>query len=168
MMHSLTIFSSSLILTHPPTPPSIPENSAMGRSVEMLEHVREKGYEFIEGACQGAAEGGHLGVLKWCRSQNPPCPWSEWTCTYAAEKGRLEILKWARDQDPPCPWSRRLCKGLAAEYDLFRDALFHKSALSAANWAGDSGAVTYRHQHIIDWIDQREDESDYIESSESD
>ena len=48
-------------------------------------------------------------------------------------QGHLEVLKWARSQDPPCHWSRSECK---------RRASF------------------YRRQHIIDWIDQREDESD--------
>ena len=84
-MHSLTIFSSSLILTHPPT--SIPENSAMGRSVEMLEHVREKGYEFIEGACGAAAREGHLEALKFLRGQDLPCPWVAGTRFDAADEG---------------------------------------------------------------------------------
>jgi len=70
------------------------------------------------------------------------------TCSYAAEKGRLEALKFLRAQDPPCPWSRSACRGIASE--------------SAQ-------------QHVVDWIDQREVESDDeefdysdVESSDSD
>lgn len=32
---------------------------------------------------------GHLQVLQWARSQDPPCPWKEWTCTEAAAHGHL-------------------------------------------------------------------------------
>ena len=88
-----------------------------------------------------AAGGGHLDVLKWLRSQDPPCPWDEETCGWAAGYGHLEVLMWARGQDPPCPWSRRECRKKAK--------------------ASKSG-----HQHIIDWIDQQEDESD-VELSDS-
>ena len=114
----------------------------MGGSVEVLEylnfittkglneHLKGKGYEFDEGACQGAVEGGHLEPLKFLRGLDPPCPWAEGTCAYAVQGGHLEILKWARSQDPPCPWSRRDC----------RDRAFQSG-----------------HQHIID---QQKDESD--------
>ena len=84
-----------------------------------------------EGTCSSAAEGGNLEILKWLRDQDPPCPWNEWTCARAAQGGHLDVLKFLRSQDPPCPWSRRLCK----------------AALS-------------RKSHIVQWIDQQEDESD--------
>ncbi|WZN64592.1 putative ankyrin repeat protein [Chloropicon roscoffensis] len=73
-------------------------------SVQVLEYLKVKGYKFDDGPCQGAARGGHLNVLKWCRSQTPPCPWDEETCAMAASWGHLEVLKWLRAQDPPCPW----------------------------------------------------------------
>ena len=59
--------------------------------------------------CTIAAENGQLDVLKFLRSQDPPCPWSEGTCTGAARKGHLDVLKWLRSQDPPCPWSTWTC-----------------------------------------------------------
>ena len=110
--------------------PKLNRNCLLGGSVEVLEHLRGKGYEFDEGACQGAVEGGHLEALKFLRGLDPPCPWAEGTCAYAAQGGHLEILKWARSEDPPCPWSRRDCR---------------------------DGAFQSGHQHIIDWIDQQED-----------
>ncbi|WZN64896.1 putative ankyrin repeat protein [Chloropicon roscoffensis] len=90
--------------------------------------------------CFDAAEKGHLDVLKWARSQDPPCPWYAGTCAYAAEEGQLEVLNWLRDQDPPCPWSRRECRKKASLSD---------------------------HQHIVNWIDQREDESDVSDTDRS-
>ena len=82
-------------------------------------------------------------VLKWARSEDPPIPWDGKTCKAAANGGNLDVLKWLRAQKPPCPWNRRNCE-------------------EAASREG--------HQHVIDWIDQQEDESDeeYREYSDSD
>ena len=145
------------------------DGAAMGGCLEALKFLRglDPPYPWDEETCDGAARGGHLEVLKWLRSQDPPCPWNEWTCAHAAhgghlevlkflrslnppcpwykgtcawaaQEGHLEVLKWARSQDPPCPWSRSECRELATSIlDLQR-----------------------QHQHVVDWIDQREDESD--------
>ena len=86
-----------------------------------------------ERTCHWAARGGNLDVLKWARDQEPPCPWYGGTCTYAAKEGQLEVLKWLRAQKPPCRWRRGNCRKAAS-----------KSC----------------HQHIVQWIDQQEDESD--------
>ena len=86
-----------------------------------------------ESTCDYAAREGHLEVLKWLRSQDPPCPWDWGTYDKAAWNGHLEILKWVRSQDPPCPWSRSACRLTAS---------------------------IYGHDHIVQWIDQQEDESD--------
>ena len=71
--------------------------------------------------------------MKWSRSEDPPCPWDGMTCSDAVEEGQLEVLKWLRGQDPPCPWSRHDCRAEASKYG---------------------------HDHIVEWIDQQEDESD--------
>ncbi|WZN62678.1 hypothetical protein HKI87_06g42200 [Chloropicon roscoffensis] len=104
-----------------------------GGSVEVLGYLEERGYEFFEAACAGAAEGGHLKALKFLRGLDPPCPWNKYACFGAAEEGRLEVLKWARSQDPPCPWVRSACREKASKHG---------------------------HEHVIKWIDQQEDESD--------
>ena len=72
-------------------------------------------------------------MLKWARAQDPPCPWSWLTFKGAARIGHLDVLKWLRAQKPPCPWSRRECREEVSRLG---------------------------HQHVIDWIDQQEDESD--------
>ena len=109
-------------------------HAGMGGSIEVFEYLRGRGYEFDgEKHCEGAARGGRLEALQFLRGLDPPCPWDWGTCHWAAREGHLEILEWARDQDPPCPWFRGDCRDLALKYG---------------------------HQHIIEWIDQREDESD--------
>ena len=96
-----------------------------------------------ESICQGAAEGGHLHILKWLRSLDPPCPldaetskaaaaagnleifnwltteeehtsWHTESCTAAAAGGHLGALKWMRQQVPPCPWTEATCAAAAA------------------------------------------------------
>ena len=54
-----------------------------------------------------AAENGHLDVLLWARSQDPPCDSNARVCCHAAENGHLDVLQWARSQDPPCDWDVR-------------------------------------------------------------
>ena len=65
--------------------------------------ARQNGCKWNEKTCSGAAEGGHLDVLKWARENG--CPWNNWTCMYAAKGGHLEVLQWARENG--CPWDER-------------------------------------------------------------
>ena len=110
--------------------------------------------------CTYAASGGHLEVLKWLRAQDPPCPWNKDTCANAAYGGRLEILKWARAQDLPCPWSWTTCSEAAegGHLEVLKWARDHDPPCPwLRSWCRDR-ASAYGHQHIIDWIDQQEDE----------
>ena len=63
--------------------------------------------------CSDAASKGHLAVVKCLRSLDPPCPWGEWACPNAARNGHLDVLKWLRSQDPPCPWGVETCRAAA-------------------------------------------------------
>ncbi|WZN64459.1 hypothetical protein HKI87_09g60150 [Chloropicon roscoffensis] len=83
--------------------------AGMGGSIEVLEYLLGKGYEFKEGARHGAAMGGHLEALKYLRGLDPPCTWDGMTCASAAWGGNLEALEFLRDQDPPCPWDEDTC-----------------------------------------------------------
>ena len=133
-----------------------------GGSVEVLEYLWEENYEFDERACSGAAKEGHLKALKFLRGLDPPCPLNERTCSFAAENGRLDVLKFLRSQDPPCPW----------DGGSYATAAW-KGYLEVLKWLRDQDppcpwrrsicidiALGYRQQHIVDWIDQQEDESD--------
>ena len=113
------------------------QEAALGGQLEILKWARSEDppCPWNEETCADAAFGGHLDVLKWLRAQNPPCPWGKQTCRWAAEGGHLEVLQWLRAQDPPCPWRRPKCRKKA--------------------WEGD-------HEHVVDWIDQQEDEGSYI------
>ncbi len=59
-----------------------------------------------------------LDILQWARSQNPPCPWSSRCCFWAVRKRRFNMLKWLRSQNPPCPWGVSVCREAASIGDL--------------------------------------------------
>ena len=91
----------------------------MGSAME--EPLKEK---FRNNLCAYAAEGGHLAVLQWARSEGRP--WDERTCAKAAMTGHLDILQWARANE--CPWNGKTC---AAALINGQNAVFL--------WARDNG-----------------------------
>ena len=138
------------------------KSAGLGGSVKVLEYMREKGYKFNKMACNWAVRGEHLEALKYLRGLDPPCPWDEGTCGWAAEEGHLEILKWARSQDPPCPWDEMTCSE-AAKAGHLEVLKWLRSQDPPCPWRTHvchMEAREFGHQHIIDWIDQQEDESD--------
>ena len=52
-------------------------------------------------ACQAAAKGGHLHVLQFLRSQHMNAKWNRNTPMGAAEHGHLEVLRWAIENHCP-------------------------------------------------------------------
>ena len=54
-----------------------------------------------------AVRRGDLPLLKWVRTQDPPCPWNWRVTDYARLDKHFDLVKWLRTQDPPCPWMDR-------------------------------------------------------------
>mmetsp|Transcript_20310 Transcript_20310/g.20431 ORF Transcript_20310/g.20431 Transcript_20310/m.20431 type:complete len:720 (+) Transcript_20310:228-2387(+) len=106
-----------------------------------------------EGACRGAAEGGHLHILVWMHAQTPPCPWNESCCSAAAREGHLDVLQWVRAQTPPCPWSAKTCAAAAASGHLGVLQWLRSQNPSCpwdvltCNYAARGG-----HLHILQWL----------------
>ena len=51
--------------------------------------------------CMSAAmaDGGHIEVLQWARSQDPSCPWnSEEASANATSNGLYDVVEWFRSQ----------------------------------------------------------------------
>jgi hypothetical protein len=106
-----------------------------------------------EWVCCYAAQNGHLDVLKWLRAQDPPCPWNEWVCCYAAQNGQLDVLKWLRAQDPPCPWNTWTCAN-AAYYGHLDVLKWSRSQDPPCPW--DEMACAYAAQNghlaVLKWL----------------
>ncbi|WZN63709.1 putative ankyrin repeat protein [Chloropicon roscoffensis] len=149
--------------------------AAGGGHLEVLKWLRrseDPPCPWSDQTCRDAAEGGHLEVLKWLRDQDPPCPWDEEVCAGAAFKGHLDVLKWARAQDPPCPWGESICT-YAAMGGYLEILKWLRAQDPPCRWRRSycrQHASIYGHQHVVEWIDQQEDESDaeYLEFSDSD
>jgi len=145
--------------------------AGQGGSVEVLEYMSGRGYEFDK-ECKWAAWGGHLEALKFLRGLDPPCPWNDFTCAKAAKGGHLEVLKWAGAQEPPCPWYIDTCVDAAkgGHLDVLKWARSQDPPCTWIRVECISEAMRHGHLHIVTWIDQQEDESDaeYLEFSDSD
>ena len=95
----------------------IGDYAARERSLEVLQwSIQKLKYKLDEWTCSKAAEGGHLPIFQWLRSQTPPCHWNEKSCSHAALGGHLPILQWLRSQTPPCPWDKEYCLNRAKLY----------------------------------------------------
>ena len=136
--------------------------AAEGGHLEVLKWAREQDPPCPWSAltCSRAAKGGRLESLKWLRAQNPPCPWDAYTCEVAAMRGHLDVLKWMRAQEPPCPWSASTCS-LAARIGQLEALKWLRAQNPPCPWSRSACRLeAWKHQHVIDWIDQQEDESD--------
>ena len=84
--------------------------AAQGGKLELLKHLREKGSIFSATTCAMAAGTGQLHVVKWLRENG--CPWDENTPSAAAYNGHLSTVKWAHENG--CPWDADTCSAAAA------------------------------------------------------
>ena len=147
--------------------------AAGGGHLKALKWLRDQdpSCPWDEETCSRAAYGGHLDILMWARAQNPPCPWNSMTCSHAAQRGQLEVLKWLRDQDPPCPWDEGTCY-FAARGGHLEVLKWSRSQDPPCPWSRHEcrdKARQYGHDHVVHWIDQREDdESDGEEYGDGD
>ncbi len=84
------------------------KNNAFARNgtLRLLKFAREQIHQIPQipripwssDTCTNTAKGGHLNVLEWLRSQNPPCLWDRYTCLYAKNN---EIKDWIRHKTQP-------------------------------------------------------------------
>jgi hypothetical protein len=92
---------------HPQRITKLIKLAAHNGALDVIIHLREREPNLssdIDLLCSTASLNGHLHVLQWLRSQDPPCPWGSDTCARAARNAHLHVLQWLRSQDPPCPW----------------------------------------------------------------
>ena len=127
--------------------------AGLGGSIEVLEYLKGKGYEFDRATCRGAAWGGRLEALKFLRAQDPPCPWDEKTCEGAALGGHLEVLKWVRSQDPPCHWDEETCAWAARDghLDILKWMRSQDPPCPWGQWTCSKAALG-GHLDVLKWV----------------
>lgn len=83
----------------------------LGAMIYIHDHGRPIPEDSTARLLKTAAETGHLPMVQWLRSLDPPdSEWPKTLCIAAAGngyKGNLRILQWLRDQNPPAPWFTR-------------------------------------------------------------
>ena len=123
------------------------DGAAWGGHLELLKYLREKGCAWSEETCVTAANGAHLHVLKWLRECG--CPWYlDIMCAAAAGSGNLEIMQWVHDNG--CPWNNYTCACAAAA-----------GHLEILKWLRENGcpwddvtcryAATHGHLEVLKW-----------------
>ena len=85
------------------TDPEVAMYAAFRGSLGALEWLRRRRFDMSE-VCDGAANGGHMDVLRWARAKR--YPWTADTCAGIAKHGDLATLRWAAEQG--CPMSGRV------------------------------------------------------------
>jgi hypothetical protein len=101
-----------------------------------------------------AAYHGHVHILQWFLSLDPPCKFGNITVLGAVEGRKLHVVKWLRSQAPPCPWNERQLYKLAASRG---DIMLMKClrSLSKSRPVGDSvcaQAAENGHLKMIKWL----------------
>lgn len=148
--------------------------ASLGR-LDYLIILRERGYQWDNGTCNAAAEGGHLDCLKYAKDNN--CPWNpstdgklhlmEWAaengfklcpyvCENAAKNGHLHCLQYAFNNG--CPWSEEVTYGAArnGHVDCLRFALENDCPVGShtcmnAACSGHLECLMLLHQYNASW-----------------
>lgn len=81
--------------------PLVLGRAAMRGHLELIKHVRGLGVRWDDRVCWMAAYYGHLHVLQWVRSQNPPCPWDWWTLRCATHRKHEHVVKFCEENHCP-------------------------------------------------------------------
>lgn len=65
--------------------------------LERLQFLHKHGCVWNSHVYTLAARTGHIAVLQWAKSQDPPCPWPEHGCFFdeAARNRNMQVLRWA-------------------------------------------------------------------------
>jgi hypothetical protein len=81
-----------------PKPSLLSQYAARSGSIVMLTWLRDESWcAFDVYTCAGAAEGGHVSLLQYLRSNG--CEWdNEQIARYAASSGSIEVVDWLRQQ----------------------------------------------------------------------
>lgn len=119
--------------------------------LQLLKHLREKGWNWGASACRAAAQHRHFEVLRWLRENG--CPWKASTFHHAARSGKIEVLTWLREQG--CPAKASVCEAAAMSDNLhalqwlrsqgypWDERVVLKAAkrrnLQMLRWAGENG-----------------------------
>ena len=122
--------------------------AAQGGHLELVKHLREKGCDWDDSTCACAAQEGHVHVLEYLRTNG--CPWDSHACMWAASGDQLDTLKWLREHG--CPWNEDTMDS-AAEAGKFASLKWlHKHGCPGWTEYTFGTAVIYGSLKILMWM----------------
>ena len=122
--------------------------AAQGGHLELVKHLREKGCDWDDSTCACAAQEGHVHVLEYLRANG--CPWDSDVCKWAASGDQLDTLKWLREHG--CPWNEDTMDS-AAEAGKFASLKWlHKHGCPGWTEYTFGTAVIYGSLKILMWM----------------
>ena len=103
--------------------PCMSEAAAKHGRLNMLKLARSKLFAWKTGTLRGAAEGGHLDILKWAAGVGcKPSMEGNTMYTLAARNGHIDVIKWLREWEPTKGrWGNKgpdLCRAAASRGEI--------------------------------------------------
>jgi hypothetical protein len=74
----------------------------------LIEAVPDAAQHMNDFKMGGAAESGNLALIQWAFATYPQIARTEWLCAHAAGRGHVHVIQWARSQNPPFPWNHKV------------------------------------------------------------
>ena len=120
--------------------------AAQGGKLELLKYLGQKGSVFSATTCAVAARTGQLHVVKWLRENG--CPWDDSTPRIAAFHGHLSTLKWAHENGCPCDTATCASAALGGELEIMMWLRAH-----GCPWDEDTCAIAARRgsSDLLQW-----------------
>ena len=120
--------------------------AAQGGKLELLKYLGQKGSVFSATTCAVAARTGQLHVVKWLRENG--CPWDDSTPRIAAFHGHLSTLKWAHENGCPCDTATCASAALGGKLEILMWLRAH-----GCPWDEDTCAIAARRgsSDLLQW-----------------
>lgn len=99
--------------------------------------------------CDGAAEGGHLELMKWAHKNQ--CIWSAYTAGEAAYYGHFDLLKWMVENGCPVDWAVPVGASQAGRLNILKWAWENEFPFQSA---AIRYAARYGHLHVLKWFQE--------------
>lgn len=113
---------------------------------EVIQYLKERGYQWDASTCNSAAKMGNLFLLQWLRQREDPCPWDESTTLTAAQYGHLHVFVDACKKG--CPFSYNSC-GMTISFFFAKELQELKEFQSKNNGERD---FIEKYKHVLTWF----------------
>jgi hypothetical protein len=119
-------------------------------NLEMVKYCVANECPIGEYACENAADGGHLEVLKYLREE-VKAPWDSWTAYCAAKSGHLHILEYLVERKFD-KYNEEACYRAAEKGHLDCLKYLHETAKAPWNYLAVRDAHKFNHTDCVQYL----------------